>query len=45
MEKKVEEAVKNNEESIWRDKFTPHPEGKCSSGMTFRTEEKPKKVV
>ena len=44
MEKKTE-PEQNKKESIWRDKNGQHPEGKCSSGMTFRAEEKPKKVV
>jgi hypothetical protein len=38
MEKRNEKLKQNKKESIWRDKSTKHPEGKSSSGMTFRVE-------
>jgi len=36
MEKKTEKSEQNKDESIWRDRNSQHPKGKCSSGMTFR---------
>lgn len=38
MEKRIEKPKQNKKESIWRDKSAKHPEGKSSSGMTFRAE-------
>jgi len=38
MEKRIEKPKQNKKESIWRDKSAKHPEGKSSSGMTFRVE-------
>lgn len=36
MEKKTEKSEQNKKESIWRDKSTQHPEGKCSSEIIFK---------
>lgn len=38
MGKKTEKSEQNKKESIWRDRNSQHPKGKCSSGLTFRTE-------
>jgi hypothetical protein len=38
MGKKTEKSEQNKKESFWRDRNSQHPKGKCSSGMTFRTE-------
>ncbi|WP_279221999.1 hypothetical protein [Clostridium sp. E02] len=37
MEKETKKSEHSKKQPIWRDGNAPHPAGKCSSGMTFKS--------